>query len=119
MSVKEPLAKLAGLPAAHATRSRPNSISLTWTSPRHRVKQGACAGLAKAQAERDTFYDSIPTVMIMADGANRDTFVLKRGAYDAPGEKVTRRRSPQSCPRTPRRAIASIWRAGLRTARIR
>jgi hypothetical protein len=28
-------------------------------------------------------------VMVMADGAHRDTFVLKRGAYDAPGEKVT------------------------------
>ena len=28
--------------------------------------------------------------MVMADGATpRDTFVLKRGAYDAPGEKVT------------------------------
>ena len=27
--------------------------------------------------------------MTMADGASRDTFVLKRGAYDAPGERVT------------------------------
>jgi hypothetical protein len=27
--------------------------------------------------------------MVMADGARRDTFVLKRGAYDSPGEKVS------------------------------
>jgi hypothetical protein len=27
--------------------------------------------------------------MVMADGAHRDTFVLQRGAYDSPGEKVT------------------------------
>jgi len=45
--------------------------------------------MAALQAARDKFYDSLPTVMVMADGANRDTFVLKRGAYDSPGEKVT------------------------------
>ena len=42
-----------------------------------------------AQTARDKFYDSLPTVMVMADGAHRDTFVLQRGAYDSPGEKVT------------------------------
>jgi hypothetical protein len=45
--------------------------------------------LKNAQAARDKYYDRIPTVMTMADGAHRDTFLLKRGAYDAPGEKVT------------------------------
>jgi hypothetical protein len=45
--------------------------------------------LAALQAERDQFYRSIPTVMVMADGAHRDTFLLKRGAYDSPGETVT------------------------------
>jgi hypothetical protein len=45
--------------------------------------------LMAAQAARDKFYASIPTVMVMADGARRDTFLLKRGAYDAPGEKLT------------------------------
>jgi hypothetical protein len=45
--------------------------------------------LKAAESEREQFYDSIPTVMTMADGAHRDTFVLKRGAYDSPGEKVT------------------------------
>src|SRR6201999_1461884 len=39
---------------------------------------------------REKFYESIPTVMVMSDGGHpRDTFLLKRGAYDAPGEKVT------------------------------
>ena len=45
--------------------------------------------LKLAEVERQRFYDSIPTVMVMADGAKRDTFVLKRGAYDSHGEKVT------------------------------
>ncbi len=39
---------------------------------------------------REQFYDSIPTVMVMAESPQpRDTFVLKRGAYDNHGEKVT------------------------------
>ena len=46
------------------------------------AREGPCS-------ERDAFYDQIPTVMVMADAAKRDTFVLKRGAYDAYGEKVT------------------------------
>ena len=47
------------------------------------------AELTSLRRERKQFYDRIPTVMVMADGAARDTFVLKRGAYDVPGEKVT------------------------------
>ena len=43
-----------------------------------------------ARRERDLFYESIPTVMVMKESETpRDAFVLRRGAYDAPGEKVT------------------------------
>lgn len=49
----------------------------------------ALAALKTAQLVRDRYYEQITTVMIMADGAKRDTFLLKRGAYDAPGEKLT------------------------------
>ena len=49
----------------------------------------ALANLKAAQLEREKFYDSIPTVMVMSDGAKRDTFLLKRGAYDAPGDPVS------------------------------
>jgi hypothetical protein len=49
----------------------------------------ARADLARAIGERDTFYKTIPTVMVMREREQqRDTFLLKRGAYDAPGEKV-------------------------------
>jgi hypothetical protein len=52
--------------------------------------QQARTALAAAKAERKKYYDSIPTVMVMAERDKpRDTFVLKRGAYDAPGDKVT------------------------------
>ena len=46
--------------------------------------------LAALRRERKEFEAKIPSVMVMADSPTpRDTFLLKRGAYDAPGEKVT------------------------------
>src|SRR5262249_17693597 len=50
--------------------------------------------LAEAERQREKFYATIPTVMVMQERPQRrDTFLLKRGAYDAPGEQVL--------PRTP------------------
>ncbi len=47
-------------------------------------------GLAALRRERKEWEAKIPSVMVMADSATpRETFLLKRGAYDAPGEKVT------------------------------
>jgi hypothetical protein len=88
VSVREPIAKLVALP--QRTRRQQAKLDLAYLdlAAPPEIRQ-ALAELAKAQIERDTYHDSIPTVMTMADGANRDTFVLKRGAYDAPGEKVT------------------------------
>ncbi len=51
------------------------------------IKQSQ-ADLTKAKLERKKFAESIPTVMVMKEGPKRDSFLLKRGAYDAPGEKV-------------------------------
>ncbi|HBY61358.1 MAG TPA: hypothetical protein DEH78_16170 [Solibacterales bacterium] len=49
----------------------------------------ALAGLKAAEAERAKFEQSIPTMMVMREEPGlRDAFVLKRGAYDARGEKV-------------------------------
>jgi hypothetical protein len=46
--------------------------------------------LIRAKLERERYYQTIPTVMVMSDGDKpRDAFVLKRGAYDNHGEKVT------------------------------
>ncbi len=45
--------------------------------------------LLAVRRERQEFDAKIPSVMVMADSPSpRDTFLLKRGAYDAPGEKV-------------------------------
>ena len=48
------------------------------------------AELATAQNARDAIDKSIPTTMVMQEmDKPRDTFILQRGQYDKPGEKVT------------------------------
>ena len=47
------------------------------------------AAAAAAQAARDAIDKSIPTTMVMQEmDKPRDTFILQRGQYDKPGEKV-------------------------------
>lgn len=47
--------------------------------------------LVEAGHQRDSFVDSLPTVMVMQELEKpRDAFVLTRGVYDRPGEKVNR-----------------------------
>src|SRR5204862_7590508 len=49
----------------------------------------ARARLTDAQAKRDAFYQSLPTVMVMEEmPAPRETHVLIRGMYDRPGDIV-------------------------------
>jgi hypothetical protein len=48
------------------------------------------AQLAALRTERKKLYDSVPTVMVMAErDTPRETHILKRGAYDAPAGVVT------------------------------
>jgi hypothetical protein len=50
----------------------------------------ARARLTDAQARRDAFYQSLPTVMVMEEmPVPRETHLLIRGMYDKPGEVVT------------------------------
>jgi len=52
------------------------------------VKQ-ARAQLASLESERAKYLKTVPTVMVMAElDTRRKTYLLKRGAYDAPGEEV-------------------------------
>ncbi len=52
--------------------------------------QDARREMLAAQKKRLKYDESIQTVMVMQDSATpRDAFVLRRGAYDAHGEKVT------------------------------
>lgn len=51
------------------------------------AKKREIAAVKKALSDLDS---SAPTAMVMKEGKVRDTFVLKRGQYDLPGDKVER-----------------------------
>jgi hypothetical protein len=51
------------------------------------VKQ-AEAARDMARKALDAFRDALPSAMVMREGPPRDAFVLTRGEYDKPGEKV-------------------------------
>jgi hypothetical protein len=52
--------------------------------------QRALTELTQLRQERKKFNETIPTVMVMKERDEvRDTFILKRGAYDAPLDKVS------------------------------
>ncbi len=90
LSLTESVSKLAAIPAPRRSKAQQAKLDLSFleTGAPKEIR-AARDTLSHSKADRDQFYDQIPTVMVMADGALRDTFLLKRGAYDAPGEKVT------------------------------
>jgi hypothetical protein len=75
-----------------ATRSEIERLQLRWYYLEHIAPpdlQQAWKGLIALRQEKDKLERSFPTVMVMAERPTRkDTFVLARGAYDKPGEKV-------------------------------
>jgi hypothetical protein len=75
------------------------------TKPSREIRD-AQVKLREARAARDKFYASVPTVMVMSDASPRTTHVLKRGAYDAPGEAVTPG-VPSVLPQLPEGAAAN------------
>jgi len=89
-AVTETVAQIASMAAAQRSRAQQSKLDLAFLAGKAPAEiRQARAAFERAQSDRDGYFAQIPTVMVMADGAHRDTFVLKRGAYDAPGDKVT------------------------------
>ena len=90
MATPESVSAIAKIPEAGRSAAQVKKLELAFldSAAGARLRDVRTQWL-NAAAARQSFYDAIPTVMTMRDGARRDTFVLKRGAYDAHGEKVT------------------------------
>ena len=77
---------------AKSNRTQSEELQLRW----YFLERAAPAGLRVAwsrlvalEQEKDRLERSFPTVMVMAESETpKDTFLLNRGAYDKPGEKV-------------------------------
>jgi hypothetical protein len=102
ISAPQTLSEIAALPAATRSRAQLQKMELAFLATRApRALKKARLELREAHAERDRFYDSIPTVMVMADSPTpRESFLLVRGAYDKHGEPVTPG-VPASLPQPP------------------
>jgi len=92
LACADSLEKIAGtIPAnrTHAQALKLHYAFISLAAPED-LKQ-AYKKLSDLKQERQNFEDTIPTLMVMQEMPRpRPTFILKRGAYDLPGEKVER-----------------------------
>lgn len=99
-----PALKLASeTPAAKRTPQQKKDIEAFFRANVPNPLKQADVALTKAQRAFDDFDRSLPNVMVMQEGPVRDTFVLKRGEYDKPGEKVSMN-TPSALPPMPKGA---------------
>jgi len=88
----ESLNEMARRPEAQ--RSEIEKLQLRWAFLERAAPasiQDAWKRLVALRQEKEKFERTFPTVMVMAERpAVKDTFLLVRGAYDKPGERVTR-----------------------------
>ena len=91
VATAEPLGELAAKPSAQRTPQHQAKLHLAFLE-QHGPEpvRAAHRELASLRRQRDALIEGFPTTMVMEDMPRpRDTFVLKRGEYDKPGEKVT------------------------------
>ena len=92
LACADTLEKIAAIPVAHRARAEALKLHgafMAQAAP-NELKQ-ARDSLIELKRQRQKFEDDLPTLMVMEETAQpRPAFLLKRGAYDAPVEKVER-----------------------------
>jgi len=92
LSCPDPLDRVASIPPEQRTEGQRLKMLNAF------LERGAPAAarqvwkrLRELKQEKERLEDEFPTVMVMQEAAQpQPAFILKRGAYDAPGEKVER-----------------------------
>jgi hypothetical protein len=90
LAVPETIAAILATPAAERTKAQAHKLRAYFLD-RHTPApvRAAHDRLLQLRRQRERLVESIPTTMVMQEMPTpRDTFVLVRGAYDKPGEKV-------------------------------
>ncbi|MBI1353183.1 MAG: DUF1553 domain-containing protein [Acidobacteria bacterium] len=89
LAVEEGTPALAALAAAERSEAAGRKLRWAYLSDEASGPAGeAWRELRRLRLARQEMTDGFPTVMVMSDAAGRQTHLLKRGAYDAPGEAV-------------------------------
>ena len=103
VSSADSVARIAAIPPAKRSRQQARKIKtyfLENETPSH-IRQ-VYLHLKNLRQRRQQLEESIPTVMVMEESKEpRQTFFLRRGEYDKPGEKVSRK-VPAIFPPLPR-----------------
>jgi uncharacterized protein DUF1553/uncharacterized protein DUF1549/concanavalin A-like lectin/glucanase superfamily protein/cytochrome c len=92
LACADPLEKIAAIPAPNRSRAQELKLhgAFMAQSAPNELKQ-ARDRLIELKRQKQSFEDDLPTLMVMEETARpRPAFLLKRGAYDAPIEKVSR-----------------------------
>ncbi len=92
LACADPLEKIAAIPALQRTRAQAQKIHRTFLAQAapDELKQ-AHGRLDELKQQKLSFADTIQTLMVMDELPEpRPAFLLRRGAYDAPGEQVAR-----------------------------
>ena len=92
LAVAENLGEVARIPAGSRTRGQTLKFERAFADVHGPPEvRSAWAELAGARRARETLARGVASVMIMTEmDPPRETFILERGAYDKPGEKVGR-----------------------------
>jgi hypothetical protein len=90
LSVLESLPALAAIPAEERSPAQRAKVRLAHQAlGATKAYREALSRAEQARSEFESYRDAIPTTMVMHEPPGvRETFVLDRGAYDAPAEKV-------------------------------
>jgi hypothetical protein len=86
-----PVGEIAAMPPGKRTRAQSDKIALFFLE-RNAPSQirDAWRQVAELREQKARMIESFPTVMVMQERpTQRDTFLLIRGAYDRPGDKVS------------------------------
>jgi hypothetical protein len=89
VAVAERVDEIAAIDEARRSSSQSDKLRrayLDLSAPKD--VQRARAVLDMARERRQLFEETIPTVMVMAESEDKPTHLLRRGAYDMPGELV-------------------------------
>ena len=92
LAVARPLGEIGALPTAQRSAAEAAKLRAAFVeSGAPEEVRSAWRAVRDAREVRDQYNETISTVMVMEElPVLKDTFVLLRGAYDHPGDKVTR-----------------------------
>ncbi|MEZ5351879.1 MAG: DUF1553 domain-containing protein [Bryobacteraceae bacterium] len=90
LPLEETLGEIAAIDSRRRTPQQQAKLELAFVD-RYLPAQleAALAEARNTQAERDRYFATLPTVMVMEEGPVRQAHILKRGAYDQPGDAVS------------------------------